>query len=257
MSESQTENEQAAEQPEAGHYRVSAEDAKLVNKLMARQPQPLFPNMDAMNGMLNAFVCSPTWVKPARIMEAIVNPPGGQTLMYKSAKEADKFMDAMQRQLIDLHYALSDRSRLSIPHIECETRPLNHWARGFAIGAPMTDEGWKRLIDDKEWGYKLFKIYAYAGEPEVDFGEIIGNPGLLDRARAEVIEEMPYIVQMAYDYFAEDRKRHGETYPKYYSKWVHRSYTLDKKEGKKLKRLLKERNEARGQSGDKPQRRPW
>lgn len=245
MCELQTEADEDGEQPKSGNHMVSVDDAEAFNVVMSRQRQPLLPDMDALNGMLTAFVCAPEMVKPPRIVAAIMRPRDGELLQFKDREESKKVIEIMERQLVDLHYVLSDSNRCYKPYIKCETKPLHHWAWGFSIGVHMGYQAWKRFLDDKQCGQRLFMMFAYAAEDYEGIGEILKDVEMLDRHRAEVIENMSDIIQHMYDYFADDRKKHGNTYPRYFSTYVNRFYTVDGEAAEKIKRTAREQSDGK------------
>ncbi len=247
MDESHTEAEQLPDAEEV----VSDEDSEFINRILARRTGTYLPDMDAFNGMITAFVCSPVMVRPPAISAAILDAKGENSVQLNDEEEAEKFLEILQRQLIDVHYVLSDRKRLFRPHVKCETRPFHHWAKGFILGMRTTFGAWQRLLDDKEWGYRLYMLMAYAHEDREEVEKILPIPNMIEDNRKGVIEDLPNIIQHIYDYFAEERSEHGETYPRYYSVHVSRLYTMSKEEAEKFIRSRKERG------GGRPKGKRW
>lgn len=239
MDESQTEAEQLPTAEEV----VSVEDAEVINRILARESGAFLPDMDAFNGMMTALVCSPVMVGPPAISALLFDSKSEHSVQLNGKEEAELFLEIVQRQLIDLHYVLSDRKRLYMPHVKCETRPFHHWAKGFIHGMAPTFSAWQRFMDDKVCGHRLYMLMAYANEHRKEIDEIMPDSSIIEKHRFEVIEDLPNIVQHIYDYFAEERNERGDTYPRYYSVYVSRLYTMSKEEAEEFIRSKHEQGE--------------
>ncbi len=224
MQELQSETGRDAEPPEAGDELVPVEDAELFDRVMKFPKKPVIPDMDALNGMLTAFVCSPKLIEPDIIMMAITNIHTDDPVRFEDNEEAGKFFEILQRQLIDLHYVLSDSNRRYKPYIKCKERPGLHWVTGFAMGTVADVGTWEELIMGKEHEDTMGMILACSREE-----------------REVVIEDIPDVVQSIYDHFAEERDLRGDSYPKFFAKHTGHIKTMDDETHEKLKRSMARR----------------
>ncbi len=219
MQDSQTESHQdASKHPEAGNDLVSSEDAERFNSILGGLPDAIIPDVDALNGLLTALVCSPKLLPPDKIMIFIMNDQSAKNeLQFESPEEVQWLMEFVNRHLVDLHYVLSDDRRSYKPCIRCETRPGNHWARGFTAAVSGLQSDWEGLMTDEVYGFPMQLISSLAFEHREDPSQRLASTAEIDQDRSEMIQMLPEIVKSIYDYFADQRKATGQDYPKFLS----------------------------------------
>lgn len=219
MQDPHTESHQdASEHPDTGNDLVSSEDAERFNGIVGRMPDPIIPDVDALNGLLTALVCSPRLLPPDKIMIFIMSSNSGKgELQFESPEEVQWLMEFVNRHVVDLHYVLSDDSRRYKPCIRCETRPGNHWARGFTAAVSGLHKDWEGLMNDQACGVSMKLISSLAFEHREDPSQRLVSTEEIGEGRTELIQMLPGTVKLIYDYFADQRKATGQNYPKYLS----------------------------------------
>lgn len=218
MQEPQSESNRDAAPPESGGSMVSSEDARRFNAALGRLPNALVPDVDTLNGLLTALLCAPRQIAFDRILLLVtINWTGDEVLRYENAEEVRWLTEFVQRHLIDLHYVLSDSNRLYEPCIMCETRPGNHWARGFTVILGTMYDEWKELTSSDDYRISFSIISALAFEHRDDPNMRTASTEEIDPQRSEMLGMLPDIVKSIYGYFADQRKASGQNYPKYFS----------------------------------------
>lgn len=197
---------------------VSWADAHGINMLFGRHPNSPIPDMDALDGFLTALVCSPRVVTFQDILKLLTYGEGkGKEVTFKDELEANLLLKVTKERLTSIHHILSDNKRTYEPHITNEEKPGHHWAKGYFNCITLLRESWEQCVKDDDH-LVLVNIIAYLATEGTEQVEKYGfNPDLVKEHRGELLSFIPELVQHLFDFFTEERTKHGHTYPKYFS----------------------------------------
>ncbi len=216
MGKNQKKSGRKVELPEDGEDLVSSEDAERINRVLGCIPDPAIPDADALNGLLTALVCSPRVVSYEHIMKlAMASGKPDEEIVWDSPEDMVWLLQFLRRHLIELHHLLNDDSRKYKPCIRCETRPGNHWARGFVLAATFQREDWDNLVLNEDYKVEMGIIATLANEQSENPSARLKSTEEIDEIRSTLLAYLPRIVTKTFEYFADQRKSIGESYPSY------------------------------------------
>lgn len=197
---------------------VPAADAIFVNALYRRHTDCVFPDMDQLDGYLTALVCSPRLLAFDTILTHTLSRSSKRNdFDFFDKSEIKTYLDILQRRLTSIHHLLSDSNRQYTPYIANVTMAGNLWSAGFCAGSLATGDVWDRIFDDVQCRFHINVIGALSAESHLEPEKLFLPRDTIEEYRDAMVAGLPSGVQKIFDYFAKERERNGESYPKLFS----------------------------------------
>ena len=179
---------------------------------------PSAMNLEMLDGLFCALICSPTLVQPSAYLPVIF----GDDYSFSNEKQMTTFFELTMRHwnfiAAELLESLNNTNAY-FPIIFVDENGIkqgNDWATGFMKGIELGPDGWNELMQDEEHGGSIIPILMLYHEHHPD--EELRTPTLPPEGRDELFPIMIAGLAHIYRFFAPYRRTSTTTIRKTTSK---------------------------------------
>ena len=169
----------------------------LAGFLVSPQAPSRTMTFEMLDGLLTALVIGPAIVPPSQYMPAIWGTDDGSGPVWDSLEQLQYFMELLMKHWNAIA-ARRNADALHDPFILGldEATAGSYWAQGFLAGVELAEAKWEPMVKDRRAAELLMSIWALdKDDPRITEEKI--KP----KVRAEIIEDLPVILQVIAAYW--------------------------------------------------------
>jgi uncharacterized protein len=170
-------------------------------------------NMEGVDGLFCALICSPEWVPPSEYLPHV----WGEDAVFDSQDDVDRIVALLMRHWNTIARTL--QGTLKVPDVYMPVLLVsddgvthgNDWAKGFIRGSDIRPQFWQELTRSDEYGGLLFPMLLLFHEHDPD--PEMRPPPLTPEKREDILINMIGSLTKIYRHF-EPLRRSLPSHPK-------------------------------------------